>query len=307
MQAEVDELMRAMSGFKRNHTAIIRILARPDPAQMALLRQTYAQRNAGQQLESKIDSSFRSHYGDALLQLVRGPLMADVWNVNRAIKGLGTKEDMLSDTLIGRSNADMMAIKQAYQHTFRRPMEQDVKEDLSLKTETMFQLIMRASRTDESYPFNPQEISRDCEQLHYAMRGLSIATTQETVYTILTQRSDNQIRAIAAQYQTTYRKPLEDTIRGNFSGHMQDALVLCVQRASDRAKSDAYQLEASMKGFGTKDDLLVNRVVALHWNRLHMDQVKRAYQHFFKTDLIQRVKGETSGDYRDCLVACLAG
>jgi len=297
--------MRAMSGFRRDHATIIRILSKPGPREMALLRRTWAQRNNGISLESKIDGSFRGHYGDALLQLVRGPLLADVHNINRAIKGLGTKEDMLNDVLIGRSNADMQAIKQCYQQTFRKTMESDVQDDLSLKTKTMFQLIMRASRTEESYPYNPVETTRDVESLHTATRGPSVSTNQDTVFTILTQRSDNQIRAIAQDYQNKYHKSLDDTIGTNFSGHMQDALLLAVGRAVDRAKTDAYGMEATMKGLGTYDDLLVNKTVRIHWDRQNMDQVKRAYQHFFKKDLVARVKGETSGDYRDALVACL--
>lgn len=302
---DVDALTRAMSGFKRDHGTIIRILSKADPRYMALLRQTYAQRNNGASLESKVDSTFRSHYGDTLLQLVRGPLLSDVHNVNRAIKGLGTKEDMLNDVLIGRSNADMRAIKATYQQVFHKTIESDVEGDLSLKTKTMFQLIMRASRTEETHPYNPAEISRDTEALHYATRGPSAATNQEQVFTILTQRSDNQIRAIAQDYQQKYNKSLEDAIQSNFSGHMKDALLLALGRATDRAKTDAYGLEDTMKGLGTKDNLLVNKTVRIHWDRQYMDQVKKAYQHFFKKDLIQRVKGETSGDYRDALVACI--
>lgn len=302
---DIDGLMRAMSGFKRDHKTIINILAKANPEQMAMLRQMYAQRNNNQSLESKVDSSFRNHYGDTLVQLVRGPLLADVHNINRAIKGLGTKEDMLNDVLIGRSNADMHAIKSTYQSVFRKSLESDVEGDLSLKTKTMFQLIMRASRTEDNYPYNPAEISRDAEALHYATRGPSMQTNQEQVFTILTQRSDNQIRAIALDYQNKYHKSLEDTIRANFSGHMEDALLLALGRATDRAKTDAYALEDTMKGMGTKDDLLVNRVVRIHWNTQHMDQVKKAYQHFFKRDLKARVHGETSGDYREALIACL--
>ncbi|KAK5083923.1 hypothetical protein LTR05_006430 [Lithohypha guttulata] len=302
---DVDALMKAMSGIRRDHTTVIRILSKADPRYPALLRQTYAQRNGGANLEAKIESTFRSHYGDALLQLVRGPLLADVHNINRAIKGLGTKEDMLNDVLIGRSNADMQAIKATYQTVFKKTMESDVGGDLSLKTKTMFQLIMRASRTDESYPYNPVENTRDVDALYHAMRGPSIATNQEQVFTVLTQRSDNQIRAIAHEYQQKYHKSLEDAIRSGFSGHMEDALSLALGRATDRAKTDAFGMEDTMKGMGTKDNLLVNKTVRVHWDRQHMDQVKKAYQHFFKKDLISRVKGETSGDYRDCLVACL--
>lgn len=295
-------LTKAMSGLKRDHNTIIRVLTKQTPGSMALLRQTYAQRNKGASLESKVESSFRSHYGDLLVQLVRGPLLSDVWNVNRAIKGVGTKEDMLNDVLIGRSNADMQAIKNSYFQVFHKSMESDVEGDLSLKTKTMFQLIMRASRTEESYPYNPAENARDADALYHATRG---STNQDQVFTILTQRSDNQIRAIAIEFQRKYNKSLEDVIRSSFTGHMEDALVLALLRATDRAKSDAYALENTMKGLGTKDNLLVNFTVRIHWNREQTDQVKKAYQHFFKRDLISRVKGETSGDYRDALIACL--
>lgn len=300
---DVEALTKAMSGFKKDHNTVIRILAKQSPAEMALLRNTYAQRNGGASLESKVDSYSRGHYGDVLIQLARGPLLADVHNVNRAIKGLGTKEDMLNDVLIGRSNADMHAIKAGYQEVFHKSMESDVGDDLSLKTKTMFQLIMRASRTEESAPYDPVQISRDVEAIYHATGAIS--TVQETVFTILTQRSDNQIRAIAVEYQNKYRTSLDKSIESKFSGHMQDALLLCVGRAVDRAKTDAYGLEETMKGLGTKDDLLVNRLVKIHWDKGNTDQVKKAYKHFFKRDLIERVRGETSGDYRSALIACL--
>lgn len=301
---QVEALAKAMSGFKKNHDTVIQILSKQSPAEAALLRQTYAQRNGGASLESKVDSYSRGHYGDVVLQLVRGPLLADVHNVNRAIKGLGTKEDMLNDVLIGRSNADMQAIKAGYLEVFKKSMESDVEADLSLKTKTMFQLIMRASRTEETAPYNPVQISQDAEAIYRSTGALT--TVQETVFTILTQRSDNQIRAIAVEYQNKYKETLERSIESKFSGHMRDALLLCLGRAVDRAKTDAYGLEDTMKGLGTKDDLLVNRLVKIHWDRGHTDQVKRAYKHFFKRDLIERVRGETSGDYRSALVACLS-
>jgi len=199
----------------------------------------------------------------------------------------------------------MQAIKSTYQAVFKKSMESDVEGDLSLKTKTMFQLIMRASRAEENYPYNAAEISQHTDALYHATRGPSVATKSDQVFTILTQRSDSQIRAIAHEYLQKHHKSLEDTIRSSFSGHMEDALLLALGRATDRAKTDAYGLEDTMKGMGTKDNLLVNRTVRVHWDRQHLDQVKKAYQHFFKKDLVSRVKGETSGDYRDALVACL--
>jgi annexin A7/11 len=68
---------------------------------------------------------------------------------------------------------------------------------------------------------------------------------------------------------------------------------------------DAQLLEDAMHGLGTKDALLTNRIVRIHWDKNHLQQVKGAYQQHFHKGLVHRVKGETSGHYEKLLVACL--
>ncbi len=74
---------------------------------------------------------------------------------------------------------------------------------------------------------------------------------------------------------------------------------------TDRALRDAMLLEDTMKGPGTKDDLLVHRVVRYHWDKAHMQQVKGAYKHKYKKDLSTRIKGDTGGDLERLLLACI--
>jgi annexin A7/11 len=198
----------------------------------------------------------------------------------------------------------MRAIKQAYQTTFGRSMEADVKGDLSMKTERLFGMVMAVNRAEESTPIILQNLECDCSELHRATEG-KVGTDQITVCNILSTRSDGQIRAIAQHYQQKYHIALVDVVKKEFSGHMEDALLLMTNRALDRAMTDAVQLEETMKGLGTRDELLVNRVVRVHWDKAHLDQVKKAYMHRYKRDLIARVKGETKGDFEKLLVSCL--
>jgi len=295
-----------MKGFGTDELKIIQILSKPDPLQIALLRNTYNQRHR-RDLEKDIKSETSKYFQDGLVAIVQGPLMNDVNNLHTSIKGIGTKESVLNDVLLGRSNADMRAIKQAYQQTFRHTLEADVKGDLSMKTERLFDIVMSATRNEESAPINPQELEHDCSELHRAMDG-RVGTDQVAVCSILCKRSDGQLRAIAHHWQQKYHSSLEKVVESEFSGHMKDALLLIVRRATDRAMSDAVQLEETMAGPGTKDVLLVQRVIRVHWDRMHMDQVKKAYNHRFKRDLIQRVKGEIHFDkhYEGLLVACLS-
>ena len=290
-----------MKGFGTDEAALIRNLAHVSPLELPVLKDTYHQRHH-RSLEADINSETSSYFNLALASILRGPLGHDVWCINKALKGAGTKESLLDDVLIGRSNADMIAIKQTYQQVYRQSLESEVRADLSAKTERMYSMILAATRQEESAPVMPQSVDADVTELHRATEG-KVGTEQLTVCAILSSRSDGQIRAIAQAYEHKYRIPLETVIKKEFSGHMEDALVQMVRCGADRAMMGALALEECMKGPGTKDEKLVSRVVRLHWDRAHMGQVKGAYRARYKRDLVGRIRGETSGDYERILVA----
>jgi annexin A7/11 len=90
-----------------------------------------------------------------------------------------------------------------------------------------------------------------------------------------------------------------------FSGHMQAALLFQLRHAVDKYMHAAQLLEDSMAGLGTKDHLLISRVVRFHWDRQELANVKGAYQHRYKKNLTSRIRGETSGDYQMLMIACV--
>ncbi|KAI9669593.1 MAG: hypothetical protein M1817_004636 [Caeruleum heppii] len=266
---EAEVLYKAMKGFGTDEAALIRVLSKPDPLQMALIRRTFDHRY-GKRLDAWVESETSGYFKDGLVALVRGPLEQDVHNVTRALDGLGTKETLLNDVVLSRSNADLNAIKQEFYRVKRRPLEDAVRKDLSMKTERMFAMVMAAQRAEESAPVISQQTDQDVTALHRATEG-QVGADQLT----------------------------------EFSGHMEDALLMIVRGGMDRAMRDAMLLEEAMKGAGTKDDLLVNRIVRYHWDRNHMNQVKGAYRHRYGKELASRIRGETRGDYEKLMLACI--
>ncbi|MCJ1439311.1 hypothetical protein MMC27_008703 [Xylographa pallens] len=296
-----DALRKAMKGMGTDEAALIRTLCHYPGPLIPHLKQTYQQRHK-RNLESDVASETRSNFEFALLSILRGPLQQDVFLLNKSLKGLGTNEDLLNDVLIARSNADLNAIKQAYQSTYHHTLESAVSDDLSALTKRLFSMVLSATRQEESAPVLPQSVDGDVEELHRSTEGKH-GTDELKVCSVLSSRSDGQIRAIALAYEAKYRLSLEKVLAKEFSGHMKTALVQMVRAGSDRAMRDAVLLEDAMAGLGTKDDMLVSRVVRCHWDRQHMGQVKGAYKVKYGKDLVQRIKGETSGDYQKLLVA----
>lgn len=303
MNAAAMALRDAMKGFGTNEQALIHTLAQvPDAPHMLKLRHTYDDRFR-RSLVKDIESETSRYFQMGLLALVRGPLLQDAAQVDRAIRGLGTKESLLNDVVLGRSNADLNAIKQCYSQVYRRDMVKEIRDDLSLKTERLFDYVLAARRTEESAPVLPHEVEANVDRLQQATEGTKLGTNQDQVCQLMAYCSNGMIRAINQRYQAKYRRSLDDLFGKHFSGHMKDALRLMAARAVDPIKADADQLEESMRGMGTKDEQLVTRVVRAHWDKNHMRQVKIAYQKFHGRDLVQRISGETSGDYKRLLVA----
>lgn len=301
--ADADLLRKAMKGFGTDEKTLIRVLADKDPMQVHAIVTAYHNRHR-RHLLTDVQGETSGWFEEGLCAIIRGPLQQDVVALRQATEGPGTKEEILNDVLLGRSNADLRAIKEAFQKTYRTSLEHVIKGELSMKTERHFLMVLAANRNEESAPIIPQQIDQDVMEIYKATEG-KVGTDELLVCSILTNRSNAQIGAIAHTYKQKFTRDLETVIKKEFSGHMERALLYQLRTGTDKAMRDALLLEDAMAGMGTEDRLLVNRVVRIHWDRNHMMQVKGAYQHRFHKSLTQRIRGETSGDYERLMCACL--
>lgn len=200
-----------MKGFGTDEKALIAVLCDKDPLQVAVLRQTYNYTQS-RDLLADLKSELGGYFEELMMGIVRGPLGQDVYVLYQAMKGPGTDEEALNDVLLSRSNADIAAIKQQYQATYRRSLEADLKSDLSMKTERHFLMVVAGNRAESSAPVIPQQIDADVLEIYKATEG-KMGTDELQVCQILTSRNDAQIGAIARSYEQKYRKSLESVIK----------------------------------------------------------------------------------------------
>ncbi|KAJ5679247.1 annexin ANXC3.2 [Penicillium macrosclerotiorum] len=287
---QADALRKAMKGFGTDEKVLIQVLSSLDPLQMAAVRDTYS-KHLKRDLYNDVKSETGSFFGDALLAIIEGPLQYDISCVHEAVDGVGTKEWLLNDVLLGRSNTDLLAIKDGYRRRYGRDLSKDVEDDLSQDGDPL----QRGA---------PLHAARGVRSIHNATVGRMQNNVIE-VCGIFARSSDNELRAINKGFRDRYNTHLEKHLDKEFSGHMEDALLHMLRTAIDPGMRDAILLDECMKGMGTKDERLAVRVVRLHWNPQHKAKVKEGYRRLFKTDLIQRIKEETSGDFERLLVALL--
>jgi annexin A7/11 len=220
--ADAEALRKAMKGFGTDEKTLIRVLGHKDPLQINVIRETY-NRLHRRHLLNDVQSETSGWFEEGLCAIIRGPLQQDVVLLRKATDGPGTKEKVLNDILLGRSNADMRAIKDLYQRTYRTSLEGDIKADLSMKTERHFLMVLAANRNEESTPVIPQQIDQDVMELYKATEGKT-GTDELLVCNILTQRSDAQIRAIAHTYKQKFTRDLETVIKKVFSNSLPNKI-----------------------------------------------------------------------------------
>ncbi|KAF8511000.1 hypothetical protein BU17DRAFT_97598 [Hysterangium stoloniferum] len=107
----------------------------------------------------------------------------------------------------------------------------------------------------------------------------------------------------------TLRFSCRVALDNEFSGHMDAALRFVATGAEEDAYGvhrDVRLLEDAMKGFGTKDERLIYRVIRSHWNRARFGAIKEFYQQTFGKALLAQVRSETSGDYREFMAAVIS-
>ncbi|KAJ5634773.1 hypothetical protein N7528_002615 [Penicillium herquei] len=295
---QAETLRKAMKGFGTDEKAIIQTLAPLDPLQVAAVRATYS-RHIGRDLYNDVKSETGGYLERGLLSVIEGPLGSDVAWARESVSGIGTKEWLMNEALLGRSNADINAIKTAYHHRYHRSLERDVVDDLSFKTADLFKLVLQARRREDTAAPLPEEVRK--EMVKNIKNKQDVTKICETI--ALSSNAD--LRALDQQCQSMFHHSLEKAVTDQFSEHMKHAFVFMIRSATDPALRDASLLNKAMDGMGTKDEQLVVAIVRLHWNRDHKDQVKRAYRHHYNKDLIDAVRGETSGDYEKLMVALL--
>ena len=287
-----------MKGFGTDEKTLIRVLtSTTDPNQMAIIRHTYHTR-LNRSLEKDLKSETSGSFEDILVSVATGPLDSDITYLHDAMNGVGTDETALNDVLLGRTNADLNAIKHAYAQRYHKSLLETIKGELSGKTERFFEMLLDARRPEQGSPFDRQGIDNDVRELHRATVGKT-GTDEISVFAIFLNSSDERLSVLQGEFERVYHVRLEKVIRDEFSGHLEDALVGMLARARDPVLYHGGVLKECLFGDGVNEKRLVYWVVRLHWAPMYFDRVKA----MLGGELGKWVRNYLSGgDFRDAVL-----
>ena len=139
---------------------------------------------------------------------------------------------------------------------------------------------------------------KDCEILHRAMHGAG--TDEAAIINLVCSRNAQQRAEIRRTYKACYGKDLIKRLKEDTSGNFKDVVEGMFMTP---AEYDAMCLYKAMKGLGTNEGVLIE-IIGTRTNEQLM-AIKDAFQREYHETLEKWVKGDTSGNFRNLLIALL--
>jgi arsenate reductase-like glutaredoxin family protein len=200
-----------------------------------------------------------------------------------------------------RSNNQRQQILASYYDTFKTPLTDDLKKELS------------GNFKDAVIALFSTPVEYDCNQLRKAMKGLG--TNEDTIIEILATRSNERIREIIQFYNQILQRDLLKDIESDTSGFFREILrkLLEASRSNnpypDESESEkcAKEIYNSTEGKNAKKEDLQNTFIYIFTkkSREELASISKIYFTWYSKTLLQVVEEFCSGDSKRVLKAII--
>ena len=296
-EADAQALRDAMKGFGTDEAALIKIVANRTNQQRMAIKEAY-KTAFGRDLISDLKSELRGKLEDAMVALFTEPIEYDCDSLKNAMKGVGTDEDSLIEIITSRPNWMLKKIKEKYKEKYKKDLESAIKSETSGDLERLLVSILQCKRSENNNP-NMNECAAQAKELFDA--GEAKWGTDSAVFNkIFTGSSPAEIACIAREYHKISGHTILDGINKEFSGNTKKALRSIVYATISPSEYFATRVKDAIKGFGTNDHLLIRVLVTR--DEIDMPQIKQYYKQLYGKDMIEDIKKDISGDYRNLMI-----
>jgi hypothetical protein len=255
----------------------------------------------GRDLRDAIKSETSGHYETMLNSLCQPKAYYLAKELRGALKGAGSDDDAIIAIMCTADNELMAEIKEQYTAKYRRSLESDLQSDYSGKLDRLFTMLVQARRDPETAPVDPTQVDADVEAFYKAAKGFG--TDETTFMRLLCSRSRKHLAAVAARYpQLKKGKDLDDVIKSEFSGKLEDALRFLLLGSIRMGKVVAKLIHRSVKGAGTDDHLLI-LTIAMHHDTSAMRDAAIEYETAYGKAMAKALKGDLTGKYEKAVLA----
>ncbi|KAK4539844.1 hypothetical protein LTR36_010305 [Oleoguttula mirabilis] len=309
-EEDAKKIAKALNHHKVDPDPLIDILPSLSHDQIWELRKEYKKQvkiqGKGINLPKHLKLKVTGNFGKAAYVTALGRWEGEGYWANFWYQSHGSRRELLIETLMGRPNLDIRNIKdefkdKRYSDSLTKCMEKELKMD-KFRTAVLMALEERRQEEQDVYP--PEYRNRDVEMLHRALTAKQGG--ESAMLEIIVRRSDAHLREVLRTYERTYDENFARAALKKSNNLVGEVIAHILNGVINKPARDALLLQHAIKDVAerNKDDdlryeLLISRLVRLHWDKLHLSRVKRAYAEKYGRELQEDVEDATKGDFRE--------
>ncbi|XP_056596775.1 annexin A2 isoform X1 [Triplophysa dalaica] len=282
---ERDVLVLQQALEQKDVNTIVRILTNRSNAQrQSLVRayKTFSQKELDAGLKKVLSGDLQS----LILGLMMTPEQFEAHRLRKAMEGVGTDEEILSEILCSRTPQQLSDITAAYNQEFKRDLEKDL---LSETSGDFSKLIIALLKKENGQAVVDQDLKTLSEELK------NKKPVGEIWIDILTTRNPDHLKTVLSKLEIELEQTVDEALEGHFKGLLLGdlrkglkSLVHCIQNKpmylAQRIQNMKVPLLQGVMVSHSEEDLLSIRVAYLQATGTSL---YTALQKQFKGDLQQ--------------------
>ncbi|XP_062088100.1 annexin D3-like [Humulus lupulus] len=295
-------LKKALSGWRTDKKALIKILGHKNATQRRKTRDAYHQL-CNESLLDRLHSELSGHFGKAMILWTFDPPERDA-NLARSALRKSKKDAKQLKSIVeiacASSPNHLVAVRQVYSSMFECSLEEDIASNVSLPLRKLLVGLVTSYRNDKGV-VDSVVANSEASTLHEAIKAKQL--DDDHVVWILSTRNFYQLRETFKYYKKTYGNSIDQDIKSCGNGNLESLLKAVVCCIESPEKHFAEVIWDSVFGLGTDKNSLTRVIV----RRAEIDLIKirEEYKKLYEKNIDFAVIDDTSGGYQELLMTLL--
>uniref|UniRef100_A0A674A3K1 Annexin n=1 Tax=Salmo trutta TaxID=8032 RepID=A0A674A3K1_SALTR len=279
---DAELLHKAMKGIGTYEDTILMLLTSRSNNQRQEIKVEYKKAH-GKDLVSALKSELGGLFETLVVALMMPPISYDASQLHKALKGVGTDDDVLIEILASRTCAQIKDIIKVYKKECGGKLEKDITGDTSGNFQKLLIMLLQRSN-DEGVDDN--RIEKDAKELIAAGKG-KVGTDEDKFINILGNRSHEHLRlGVCVPFRSIIITELHSCLTPT-----RRCLAMILRTALRRAGTDDQTLMRIMVSRGETDML----------------DIRAYFKKMYGASLYTTIQEDTTGDYGKALLYLCGG
>ena len=298
MSDELDKLEAAVTGKDENY--FIDLTLNKTNSERIKLRDDYKAK-FGRDLLEDFEKNFKSDFLETLIGVFKSPAEYDADLLYKAMKGIGSDKDIITEVLCFRNPERINQIKEKFQEKYGKDLVAEIKSETSGDYQKIVLKLLEGDRAQDGKA-DVEKCAGIAEELYKAGEG-KIGTDESIFIKYFTSLSPNELLIVCKEYHKKYKKNMLDVIENEFGGNEKKLLTVMLYALFSPSEFFAKQIMESIKGIGTDDVKLIRSVITRY--SIDMKKVKKYFKKMYNKELLDEVKDDVNGSYGRILEALI--